>query len=256
MVTSPSGAGLPLVSIITVCFNAAPTICATMDSLDAQVCRDFEWIVIDGGSTDGTREFLEAHQARIAHFVSEPDAGIYDAMNKGVRASTGQWLLFLNADDVLADPAVLLEISPMLRDAGGDTGVVYGDVYYTDGTKKWRRTFHWVTRRNLLYGDLCHQAVFARHWAFQLLGEFDATLRINADYDWLLRVFRSPLRIRYVPREVATFSVGGMHGRDRRFLADERLAVRRRFASRGRLLVGEFLLRVELKLRKMMGQTT
>lgn len=256
MTTAAGGTTPPLVSVITVSFNAAQTIRATMDSLDVQVCRDFEWVVIDGGSTDGTREFLERHRARMSHFVSEPDAGIYDAMNKGIRAATGQWLLFLNADDVLADPAVLLDMSQHLRAVSQDTGVVYGDVYYTDGTRKWLRTFHWVTRRNLLYGDLCHQAVFAHRSAFQLFGEFDANLRINADYEWLLRVFKSRLCTRYVPRVVATFSVGGMHGRDRQFLAAERLAVRRRFATRPRLAVGEFLLRVELKLRKSFGQAT
>lgn len=256
MTASTGGMRPPLLSIITVCFNAAQTIRATMDSLDAQVCRDFEWVVIDGGSTDGTREFLDGHRGRMAYFVSEPDAGIYDAMNKGIRAATGQWLLFLNADDVLADPAVLSDMRAHLRDAGEDTGVVYGDAFCTDGTRKWLHRFHWVTRRNLLYGHLCHQTVFARQSVFKGLGEFDTSLRVNADYEWLLRVFRSPLRCRYVPRVVATFFVGGMHGRDRRLLVEERLLIRRRFATRARLAVGEFLLKVELKLRKTLGQAT
>ena len=251
-----AASGGPLVSVVTVCLNAASTIAATMESLRSQRHQDFEWVVIDGGSTDGTREFLHQHRAMIAHFASEPDGGIFDAMNKGIRAATGQWVLFLNADDALADPAVLHDLSRQLRAAGEAVAVVYGDVLYTDGARTWLRRFDWITRKNLLFGDLCHQGMFARRSAFQALGEFDATLELNADYDWLLRVFSSPFEVRYVPRVVATFFAGGRHSRDPGRLMTERLMVRRRFATPSELVFGEFRFRVAQKLSKWFRRLT
>ena len=246
----------PLVSVVTVCLNAAPTIAATMESIRCQAYQDLEWVVIDGGSTDGTREFLERHRAMISHLASERDGGIFDAMNKGVRAARGQWLLFLNADDELADPAVLQDMSRHLRGASEAVAVVYGDVRYTDGTRTWSRRFDWITRNNLLFGDLCHQAVFARRSAFQALGEFDASLQLNGDYEWLLRVFASCFEVRYVPRAVATFFAGGRHSRDLRRLVAERRVVRRRFAPRAVLALGALRLRVGLRLRRWFGEST
>ena len=96
-------------SIITVCFNAIQTLPATAASLAAQRGADYEWVVVDGASTDGTAEWVRAQGDAVSRFVSEKDGGIYDAMNKAVSMARGEWGYFLNADDRLADPEVLAE---------------------------------------------------------------------------------------------------------------------------------------------------
>ena len=124
----------PVLSIITVCFNSKDALLATMDNVLLQTWNRFEYLVIDGGSSDGTWSLLEQSSSRFdqAHipyrYVSEPDQGIYDAMNKGTRLSEGTWLLFLNAGDLLAEPHILEQIfseSPCGSVIYGDTLCVY-----------------------------------------------------------------------------------------------------------------------------------
>lgn len=244
----------PLFSIVTVARNAAETIDKVIQSVAEQDLRDFEWIVIDGASTDGTVEKLTAHCNAMTFFVSEPDRGIYDAMNKGIAASRGEWVFFLNADDRFADPKVLSDVAARLSSIQDDVGLVYGDVIYTNGSRSWQRSFHWVSRRKLLHGDLCHQAVFARRRLFSSHGLFDATLRINADYDWLLRIFRDNVPTLHLERDIAVFFQGGAHTRDPEFQRRERHDVRMRYCRRGTAVVGQFALRLELKIRRMLGQ--
>ncbi len=134
-------------------------------------------------------------------------------MNKGVRHSSGRWVYFLNADDRLADERVFYDVFAAIRSAQENLALVYGNVIYTNGEHTWQRRFHWVNRRTLLHGDLCHQAVFARRELFDRIGPFEVALRINADYDWLLRAFRSGERTLYLARNIAIFFQGGMHTR-------------------------------------------
>ena len=248
------GAQRPLFSIVTVVRNAAMTIDAVIGSLIGQEFRDFEWVVIDGASTDGTLEKLALHRPEIQVLVSEPDRGIYDAMNKGIAACRGEWVFFLNADDRFCDDRVLADVAARLKQAATDESLLYGNVIYTNGERSWKRRFHWVNRRKLLHGDLCHQAVFARRSLFDTLGPFDTTLKINADYDWLLRVFRADVRTLHLDRDIAVFFQGGAHTKNPEFQRNERRAVRMRYCRPERALIGQLLLRVELKIRRMLGQ--
>ena len=112
------------VSVITVCYNAIRGIEKTIQSVISQSHDDIEYIVIDGGSTDGTIDVIQKYRDKIAYFVSEPDGGIYDAMNKGIKAATGEWINFLNAGDVFASKDAIM-ISMSIDTDGID--VIYGD---------------------------------------------------------------------------------------------------------------------------------
>ena len=101
---------LPLISVITVCYQAAESLQKTILSVRQQYYQPLEFIVVDGGSTDGTRDIIARHQDIITRWVSEPDGGIYDAMNKGVSMATGEWVIFMNAGDTFAANNVLLRI--------------------------------------------------------------------------------------------------------------------------------------------------
>ena len=146
----------PLVSVITVVRNAAATITATLDSVRAQRQVDIEHVIVDGTSSDGTLDILKAHQHDQLRWISEPDQGIYDAMNKGIDLAKGEWLLFLGADDVLADPAVLSDIFERQELLQYD--LVCGRSSYHGGRECVPR-LDWHT---LIFNTVHHQAAFYR----------------------------------------------------------------------------------------------
>lgn len=242
----------PLVSVITVCFNAAGTIQATLDSVRAQTWRPVESVVVDGASKDGTQDIVARYDDVTGSVVSEPDRGIYDAMNKGVERATGEYVFFLNADDRFADPGVLADVVAYLT-AHPETDVLCGNALYDDGHQRERRRFNWVTPSNLLYGNLCHQAVFARRALFESVGSFDLAFPIVADYDWLLRVFRSGAVTRYIDRDVAVFFSGGMHSRSLEKLQREKRQVQSRYAGPLAFSIGHFFFRLRRKLGLLPG---
>lgn len=121
----------PLVTVITVCYNAVSLIEKTICSVLAQQYEHIEYIVVDGGSTDGTIEIIRKYEAHISHWITEQDEGIYDAMNKGVTMATGEWCIFLNAGDTFAADDVLNRVFQVPREAD----VIYGDVV-KNGTVK------------------------------------------------------------------------------------------------------------------------
>jgi glycosyltransferase involved in cell wall biosynthesis len=244
----------PDISVITVCFNAMPQLPATAASLRAQVSPGrVEWVVVDGASTDGSAAWLAAQQPEV--FVSEPDRGIYDAMNKAISRASGQWLFFLNAGDTFADAHVLRDVQAAIAAQPG-ADIVYGDVVYFGQQGDRRHRFHWLTRRRLVFGDLCHQAAFSRRALFTAHGQFDTSLRWNADFDWFIRAFRGGARLQYLQRDIARFHDAGAHVQAAERCAAERQAVRARYTPLWRWQLGNWALRVELKLRRLAGQQT
>ena len=243
----------PWLSAITVCFNARHSLATTVQSLRAQQVPGVEWVVVDGASTDGSADWLRAQQPD--RFLSEPDRGIYDAMNKAIDLATGDWLFFLNAGDAFADAQALADVAAALQRSGDVApDLLWGDVLYVGARGVRRRRFHWVTRRRLLFGDLCHQAVFVRRALMHRLGKFDASLRYNADFDWLLRAFRAGARLQYLRRDIALFDDAGAHVQAGARSEAERDLVRARYLPLPLWRLGNLALRVELKLRRLAGQ--
>ncbi len=253
--TTECGNAGPLISIATVCFNAISTAPSTAESLDRQTFRDFEWVVVDGASNDGTTEWLKTNRSKMGAFVSEPDKGIFDAMNKAAGMARGEWIYFLNADDRLGDNEVLADVARELIRAPSDVGVVYGDAMYSDGRREWLRQFSWVRAPNLVYGDLCHQVVFARRRLFREVSSFDTSLRFNADFDWLLKLVRAKVQFHHLDRTICVFFHGGAHVQNAKACEAERFRVRYRYRNPLQWQLGNFFLRVELKFRRLFGQS-
>jgi len=241
-------------SIITVCYNAAACIRPTMDSLVAQRWPHIEYVVVDGLSKDGTQDIVRSYGDRVTTFVSERDKGIFDAMNKGIALAQGDVLFFLNADDVFCDPDVLADVAAQF-DADPQLDLLYGNIVVTRDGQQHPRRFHWVTPRNIYYGDLCHQAVFARRSVFERLGSFNIQMPTDADYDWLLRVFDSGARTRYIDRNICFFADGGFHTQNQARHEAERWAIKTQYRAPWRAWLGYWLLRVELKARKLRGES-
>lgn len=179
---------MPPLSIITVCFNEAARIALTCESIVNQTFQDFEWIVIDGGSTDGTLDILKKYEQRMNYFVSEPDRGIYHAMNKGIAQAHGAYLLFLNGGDYLYQSDVLEKVLVLRNDLKKD--IYYGGLLLE---KDGRFEEHFLNIKHpyrlLLKKAFPHQAMFIHRRLFEIYGLYDESLRISGDTEFFLRIF-------------------------------------------------------------------
>jgi len=210
----------PAVTVVTVTLNAASTLSRNLDSVAGQSGPPLEHLVIDGGSTDGTLALLEARGAGV-RFVSGPDRGLYDAMNKGIAQVTdpGRYLIFLNADDTFAGSDAVERVMGAAR--GED--LIYARLERWDAELDDRDLIgREVTERELMCGMAAHhQTMFVRRSLFDRLGSFDLNYRIAADYDWAVRAFRrNDVTRRFVPQVVSVMRRGGLS--DRRYLASVR----------------------------------
>jgi glycosyltransferase len=199
------------ISVITVCRNSEKTIVKTLDSVRLQDHKQIEHIIIDGSSVDRTVALVERHGTRVRTLISEPDRGIYDAMNKGLRVATGDLVFFLNADDSLADRHVLGEIA--VHSMATSDSLVFGDVQmiYPSG-----RTFrNWRSGKLPSTGMMLgwmppHPATFIRSEVFAQIGYFDPSFKISGDYEFFLRAWRThKFRWSYYPRLITRMLVGG-----------------------------------------------
>ncbi|KQP03050.1 glycosyltransferase family 2 protein [Pseudorhodoferax sp. Leaf265] len=204
-------------TVITVSFNSAATLARTLASVATQSYPYVEHIVVDGGSTDGTVDLVHQHGAHLAHFISEPDRGIYDAMNKGLRIASGDVIAFLNADDRYANGQVLERVAALMEREGLDA--LLGDVAFFHAQAPDRLVRRYDSGRfrpeRLGWGWMpAHPASFFRRSVFVQTGEFRTDYRIAGDYEWIARAFqRSPLRYRHVPEVLVHMQTGGISTR-------------------------------------------
>jgi glycosyltransferase involved in cell wall biosynthesis len=170
--------------------------------------HDFEWIVIDGESTDHTLQVLAEYEENISILLSEPDNGVYDAMNKGIRLAKGEYLLFLNAGDSLYNTDVLESVAKM-----PEVDILYGDVKCIDAEGKdvIKRCPDKLSRYYLLRNMIPHQATFYRRNVFAEYGEYDISFRIAADYDFLVKcIYANNTSHCHIPRIVSVYRTDGI----------------------------------------------
>lgn len=205
------------VSIITVCYNAAAHIDGTIRSVLVQDHPHIEHIVIDGGSTDGTRERVGRYAECLAHLVSEPDRGVYDAMNKGLRLATGEVMAFVNAGDMIATKDVVSALVKAFREHPVD--VIYGDALMVDPEDVTRVKRFWkggaYDRANFRKGWMPpHLGTYIRRSAYERFGPFDERLKVSADYELMFRfLYKHRLQALYLPKVLVRFRLGGVSNR-------------------------------------------
>ena len=203
----------PLVTVITVCYNSANSLERALKSVAMQSWPKVEHIVIDGGSTDDTLSILERYQNHLAHVVSEPDKGIYDAMNKGLDRATGDIVCFLNADDQYASSHVLSLVAKQMQ--AHELDALLGDVAFfhsTDPTRMVRRyRSDRFTPGRLAWGWMpAHPALFLNKSVVQRVGRFKAEYRIAGDFDYIARAFYGHnLRYQHLPEVLVHMQTGG-----------------------------------------------
>lgn len=196
------------ISIITVCYNRAETIERAIRSVINQDYEDLEYIMIDGGSTDGTVDIIRKYEGDIAYWVSEKDDGIYEAMNKGLSRATGEIVAFLNSDDWYEEN-ILSEVAQKFEDK--EVRILCGDVYcHHDGVVS-RYCVNKEAEEEIRFRMIYWQpAMFVRKELFELYGGFDTRYRIAADYDWMLRMYDRHIAISLIDRALTNFSYGGI----------------------------------------------
>ena len=225
----------PALSVILVCKNPGPRLQAALASVWAQLHIHPEIIVIDGGSTDGSREWLTAQRARLTTLVAEPDAGLYPAMNQGIALATGAWILFLGADDRLVGDMVLSEALNWMNKT--EAGVAAGEVAYDDGRIYKLRSNVNPCARNFVH----HQGTFYRRSLFAENDAFDTSLAVMADYEFNVRLWKNRVRFKPIPLRIAACGTGGLSDAGRWRGYREEIAVRHRYFSFSRCLVWDAL---------------
>ena len=210
----------PLISVVTIVKNDCAGLIATLDSVRTQRFADFEHVIVDSASTDGSTDVIRAQTAPNLRFVSEPDAGISDAFNKGVRLARGSWLNFLNAGDTLLDPGVLERVAARLGDAAIVTGYSV-----TGGAQSppYRVSNHDRLARRAW---ISHQASFIHRRVFDACGGFDPRFKVRMDYEfWLRALPRFPFE--FMDEPLVSFAPGGVSTRARRAFFQEEFAANR-----------------------------
>ena len=206
-----------MISVVTATWNCASTVADCIASVQRQSYGSYEHIVVDGCSSDGTVEVLESNRSSLAVLLSEPDHGVYDALNKGIVLAGGDVIGFLHSDDVYASDDVLAQIATAFEDP--TVAAVYGDLDYvrkdnlTHVVRRWRGQA--FSRKRLERGWMPpHPTLYVRRDWYSRIGGFDARYRISADYFSILTLFANPeFRAVYIPVIMVKMRLGGMSNR-------------------------------------------
>ncbi len=200
----------PLLSLITVCFNAGEVLENTLLSAMNQTFQDFELVIIDGGSKDNTLEIAQKFSSKIGYLVSEKDNGIYDAMNKGVKAANGKWIYFLNAGDAFYNNSVLSTFFD--KNIPQHIQLIYGQIE----TKNEPTGINYKAGKSVVISDfyhsypICHQATFSRKSLFESIGYFNTNYKLAADTEWFFRVFQQfPSDTLFIETPIAYYDIQG-----------------------------------------------
>jgi glycosyltransferase involved in cell wall biosynthesis len=204
------------ISVITVTYNSALTIVDTVDSVLGQTHSDLEYLIVDGASKDATLEKLEPYRDRLAGLFSEPDRGMYDAMNKGIARTNGDIVAILNSDDVYANPEVLSKVAACFETSGADC--VYGDLHYVSSDlKRVVRNWRSGSKRPGAFRrgwHPPHPSFFVKRAAYRDSGGYKIDLSIAADYECMLRLLEKEARsVAYLAEVLVKMRTGGASNR-------------------------------------------
>lgn len=200
-------------SIITISYNNFDGLKLTMDSILKQTYKNYEYIVIDGGSEDGSKELLKTYKKLFdrssinMQYISEKDKGIYNAMNKGIDIATKEWIIFMNSGDIFADANVLFQVFRNNEIKNYD--VIYGDFYFKNAKGKLiPRKSNEIYKINKAL-ITCHQAIFTKTALLQKR-KFKEKYKIIADYEWYLNAYQEEKKFYYIPKYICIFDGSGI----------------------------------------------
>lgn len=206
----------PKISVVTISYNIVTSIEKTILSVINQTYPNIEYIIIDGGSTDGTLDIIKKYSDKINYWISEPDKGIYDAMNKGIHIATGEWINFMNAGDIFYDNNVINETFSLIDENSFD--IIYGDlVIDSPFGLYWKRAddLNNISKR-MVFG---HQASFINS-KYHKSNEYDITFKSSGDYNFFYKAYFNNAKFKYIPIKVAIFDGKSGMSKDNFYIAN------------------------------------
>jgi len=214
------------VSIITVALNNKEGLKHTMESVFAQTFNNYEYIIIDGGSTDGSCELIKHHEQKVHYWISEPDKGIYQAMNKGWRQATGEYCIFLNSGDYFLNEDILKNVFLVIDDS---MDITYGDVMFKYKDKVLREThYEKMSLYKFSYTNIPHQGTFIKRDLLIKLNGYDESYRIISDWLFLFRAFIDyNIKISKIDQVISVFDMYGLSNTQK--YDDERINAIRKY---------------------------
>jgi glycosyltransferase involved in cell wall biosynthesis len=227
----------PRISIITACFNSEGTLIDTLQSVNSQSYPEIEHIIVDGASRDRTLDVVRERGQRVTKVLSEPDRGIYDAFNKGLKLARGEIIGILNSDDFYVSAAVIAKVMDVFRDPSVEA--VYADLVYVDRDDTTRVVRHWKSHpyRSGDFGRAfmpAHPTLFLRRSVYDRVGFFDPGYRFAGDYEFMLRAFHvHGLRSVYLPEIVVRMRTGGTTGGPPRLIYRQNREILRALSDSG-----------------------
>jgi len=238
-----------IVSIVVVCLNEKEEkINRTLNSIFNQTYTDTEVIIVDGSSLPETLQVLRQYFSKFACFISEPDNGIYDAMNKGITNSHGEWLLFMNMGDEFSDNTT---IERMINASSPADGIIYGDIIHKKFGYKHapNRISKWV----FYSSGICHQAILARRLVFDQVGLFNTGIGIAGDQDWLLRAYLNGFLFHYFRETVCIYEGDGFSANYKRQCEARSWILKSYYSKSERIIFGFMLFVLKLHRRIITG---
>ncbi len=209
---------MPKISIITANLNNAVGLRETIKSVESQTYVNYEYIIIDGGSIDGSVDVIKEYAEKITYWSSEPDLGVYDAMNKGTKKSNGEWVIYMNSGDTFYRNNVIqqifsLEINPLIQ-------ILYGNAIIKENKKRIKPSAK-INKSFFFYETICHQSIFFKRTIFEKIGYHNLNYKIIADREFLLRAAIRNLKFTYIDIDVCVWEAEGLSSKNANKLSDE-----------------------------------
>jgi glycosyltransferase involved in cell wall biosynthesis len=225
------------ISIITATFNSSKTILDCINTVNNQTFADIEHIIVDGASNDDTVKLIESAKSRVKLIISEPDTGIFHAMNKGISKANGDIIGILNSDDVYFDNTVVERVIEVFKMS--QTDCVYGDLFYVDKSDTSKIVRHWKTS-DYKYGSFrkgwhpAHPSLFLRSSVYQKYGDFDLSFDLASDFELMLRMFEvNRISSAYLPFPLVKMRLGGASNKNMRSIFDQNIKCIQAFRKNG-----------------------
>ena len=245
------------ISIVTVCYNSELFISSAIDSVLSQTYPDIEYIIIDGSSKDGTVSIVDSYGDKVAHFVSESDKGIYDAMNKGLKTATGDIIGFLNSDDFYVRDDVLSRVVDVFED-NPSLEACYADLIYVDQMDISKKKRYWKSSKfitGFFAKGWCppHPTFFARRSVYARFGIFNLDYRLASDNEMMMRLLEvHKINVHYIPEVWIKMRLGGVTNKSLKNLFLQNVEILRALRKNGLSsnLISFFFHKIILRLRQ------